>query len=510
MEKQDVDKEEKSEKLAKLKINTHKCRGELQILKLIIKKNKWDEVYDEKADIFWSGLNLLTDEFPLGFKTRINRIPGMTGLAHKKNTAYYLNKFQEFFPDRYHFFPRTFIIPEQLSEFKKYITKEKQICIAKPTAGSQGDGIYIIRNYRELPFVKNGFIENRDYVVQTYLDKPLLIDKKKFDLRLYVLISSVNPFIAYLNSEGLARFCTEDYQAPNDSNILNNFIHLSNYSLNKNNNNYNFMNDPSTVSEINEGSKRTLTSFWKTMEKNRCSKEVIMPKIEDLVIKFLTSIYPFILYNYNCMFGKKEAKCFHIIGFDIIIDEDQNPFLLEINANPSLSIVYDPHENDKKEELKKKEISYVDLFVKEKVIEDCIKIVSKKIEEQMTIGKGNYFNTYKMLIDGELNDLSDMSIFTKMLDIFGYLSGFKFNDSLNSSKFSKLGSLPYMNDYSLDRNSLDILFKQIVKNGINMDFYLFIQAIEEIAARIDKNLYTEDKFSCINNIVNNIHNQIHF
>lgn len=70
-------------------------------------------------------------------------------------------------------------------------------------------------------------------VVQEYIQKPLLIDNKKFDLRLYVLISSIDPYICYINDEGLARFCTEDYQKPTMLNLSNVYMHLTNYSLNK-------------------------------------------------------------------------------------------------------------------------------------------------------------------------------------------------------------------------------------------------------------------------------------
>ena len=69
--------------------------------------------------------------------------------------------------------------------------------------------------------------------MQHYLAHPLLLKKKKFDLRLYVLVSSVFPFITYLNHEGLARFCTEDYAMPTAKNINNHYMHLTNYSLNK-------------------------------------------------------------------------------------------------------------------------------------------------------------------------------------------------------------------------------------------------------------------------------------
>jgi len=332
-----------------------------------------------------------------------------------------------------------------------------------------------------------------------------LLNKKKFDLRMYVLVSSVKPLVAYLNVEGLARFCTEDYSAPSNSNLLNNFMHLSNYSLNKNSPSYNFVNDASTVTEINQGSKQTLASLWKMMEIAGHKQGDIMPKIEDLIVKFLTSIYPFILFNYKCVFGKKEAKCFHVIGFDVILDELLNPYLLEINANPSLSIVFDPHKNDIKEAKKEQEISFVDLFVKEKVVEDCLKIVTMPLEEQLSIGRGNFYHTYKLLIDGEIQELNEMNLFTKMLEIYGYLSGYKFNDTLNSSKFSRLGTCSYLTNHGINRPVLEILYKKLVgtsKNG--MDFYAFIDAIEMISSKIDVNYKSDDKLPSVSTIVNDL------
>ncbi len=101
-------------------------------------------------------------------------------------------------------------------------------------------------------------------MVQRYIKNPLLIENKKFDLRLYVLIVGLNPVRAYLADEGLARLCTEDYVPPNAQNMRNMFSHLTNFSLNKESDKYKepgeeFLTDGS-------GNKRLLTVTWKTME----------------------------------------------------------------------------------------------------------------------------------------------------------------------------------------------------------------------------------------------------
>ena len=62
----------------------------------------------------------------------------------------------------------------------------------------------------------------------------MLIGKKKFDFRIYVAITCINPLRIYIYQEGLVRFATEDYSM-NKKIFGNQYIHLTNYSINKHN-----------------------------------------------------------------------------------------------------------------------------------------------------------------------------------------------------------------------------------------------------------------------------------
>ena len=72
-------------------------------------------------------------------------------------------------------------------------------------------------------------------VVSRYVHNPLLINSHKFDLRVYVLVTSIEPLRIYVFKEGLARFATETY---NTTDKNNKYCHLTNYSINKKSESY--------------------------------------------------------------------------------------------------------------------------------------------------------------------------------------------------------------------------------------------------------------------------------
>ena len=108
-----------------------------------------------------------------------------------------------------------------------------------------------------------------EVVIQRYLNNPFLVDGYKFDLRLYVVVTGIedNDVHAFLAKEGLARFCTEKYQAATRTNLKNQFMHLTNYAVNKTSPAYVHGKDGQDVSEINFSSKRTLSALFKQITK---------------------------------------------------------------------------------------------------------------------------------------------------------------------------------------------------------------------------------------------------
>jgi len=69
-----------------------------------------------------------------------------------------------------------------------------------------------------------------NYVVSKYIDNPLLIGGKKFDLRLYVLVTSYKPLKVWNYNKGFGRFCNEQYSS-DIAEMDNMFVHLTNVAI---------------------------------------------------------------------------------------------------------------------------------------------------------------------------------------------------------------------------------------------------------------------------------------
>lgn len=128
--------------------------------------------------------------------------------------------------------------------------------------------------------------------------------------------------------EGLARFASEPYQTGNK---FKKFSHLTNYSINKKNANY--------VSNLNAeeddfGFKWSLSALCKHLEDIGIDMKLLWSKIYDLIIKSIICAEEKIL-NSIKKHCSHRSNCFEILGFDVLIDSELKPWLLEANLSPS-------------------------------------------------------------------------------------------------------------------------------------------------------------------------------
>ena len=123
-------------------------------------------------------------------------------------------------------------------------------------------------------------------MVQRYIHQPLLLEGFKFDLRIYVLVACCDPLRIFWYNDGLVRMATIPYKEPTQKNIKQSCMHLTNFAINKHNENYEYNED-----EQNDftGHKRSMKSLFKILEDREYNVFKLKQEIKGLVIKTLIS-----------------------------------------------------------------------------------------------------------------------------------------------------------------------------------------------------------------------------
>lgn len=86
--------------------------------------------------------------------------------------------------------------------------------IMKPGYGGQGRGIRLLPAYPALRTdIEQAVQSGEEWLVQRYIPSPLLIEGTKFTVRLYMLVTSLDPLRIYLHEEGVVKFCAAAFDA---------------------------------------------------------------------------------------------------------------------------------------------------------------------------------------------------------------------------------------------------------------------------------------------------------
>ncbi|CAF2088622.1 unnamed protein product [Rotaria magnacalcarata] len=363
-------------------VDTTQARSNMEVLRMCLKDLGWKEYgsgSSADADIYWNSATFQQgNRNYTSTSARVNKFPGMCDLMRKTNLTRSLNVMRMLFPDEFDFYPKTWFLPEQREQFqddadsihKKDRRRHRPLTtfIVKPSDGSEGAGIYLIQD----PTHCN--VPNRPHIVQEYIDRPLLMNGLKFDIRIYVLILKLDPLEVLLYDEGLVRFATVSYQPPSNKNLHEAFMHLTNYSLNKRSATYKHALDEKQT----DASKRKLSIVWSQLGQLFSKNEIEQTKemIKELVNKTILAILPELRVQYasELPITRKQNRCFQIIGFDILLTDQLKPILLEVNANPSLRIDFD-HVNEAGKFVT--EPSAIDEDIKKSLVLETLKRVIK-------------------------------------------------------------------------------------------------------------------------------------
>ena len=333
-------------------------------------QRRWQETHSETDwDVHWAGKEWIRYILPrvhLHPWQRVNHFATYYELTRKdlliknvKKARNGLLKVQQAqLAAEYNFWPDTFNLPSEYLLFTDTFKRGSggggmsNSWIMKPIGSSQGKGIFLIDKLTQIADWNNALTASaaqqpisaaasaamdggadgdspvERYIVQRYIHNPLLIGGKKFDIRLYVLVTSYHPLTVYMHRSGFARFSSTRYTTVKGE-LGNTLVHLTNVAIQKHGEDY----DAASGGKWEIGSLRSyLLQLQREWQEDTGATEDRVGQcfslITTLVIRSLQAVKPLM---------STDPHCFELYGYDVLLDANYKPWLIEVNASPSLS-----------------------------------------------------------------------------------------------------------------------------------------------------------------------------
>lgn len=231
--------------------------------------------------------------------------------------------------DSFNFMPLTYALPHEFNSFVSgYQSLQKangnpgdNYWIMKPVGLSRGRGISIVNDIADVSY-------SRPIVIQRYIQDPLCFMGFKFDLRMYVLVTSFSPLEAFIYKDGLARFGSRQYSLKPES-LNDKRIHLTNSSVQKDYVDEVDRSHPAYLAgSRGYGNKVAFTWLWKRLEEIGMDTEELWLKLVNVCRTALITTGSDIQHQPNS---------FEIFGYDLMFDRSLKCWLIEVNSSPSLA-----------------------------------------------------------------------------------------------------------------------------------------------------------------------------
>ncbi|EPT31437.1 Tubulin-tyrosine ligase family protein [Toxoplasma gondii ME49] len=208
------------------------------------------------------------------------------------------------------------------------------IWIMKPSSSSRASGVYCLNNPWDILKSGRGL---SDRLVQKYIERPLLIfSGRKFDMRQWVLIRSFAPLKVYAFTDLYLRLCSEPYDLRD---LHNRFRHISNWNLNRLNSELHELRslgqqgdppDEGVTSRVFSDCSKPLSALREALDRDTGTENFwdlkIKPQIRKLILQTARAARPSIV---------PRSNCFELYGFDILLDAEYRPWLIEVNLSPA-------------------------------------------------------------------------------------------------------------------------------------------------------------------------------
>jgi tubulin polyglutamylase TTLL5 len=256
----------------------------------------------------------------------VNHIPGNNGLTIKNylyNTlssqkARLVNAAHQ---SRMDYFPHVYAMPEDYHDLQQCAVENPgKKWILKPKNSSRGRGIEIVSDIADIPM-------DEKWMVQEYIGNPHTMNERKYVLRLYVLVTSVDPLRVYLHDEGFAKLASEPYNIEDPDNP---FAHLTNPDINATN-----VDSDAPVVFVSLSEYRT----W--LGEQGHDAGALFAKIKDLVTLTVISVREHMQRRTSAI-SAPTSGCYELLGVDCLVDDQLKPWILECNLSPSLEVCAGP------------------------------------------------------------------------------------------------------------------------------------------------------------------------